>query len=371
MAHGKVGVSKDKMCSYKHTHNSAVHTDRKFPVQSGGTGTVYDFYEPNVLSYSDYYPFGSVMPGRNSPGAEAYRYGFNGMEKDDEIKSSGNSLDFGARMYDSRLGRWLAVDPLAVKYPFASPYNFALNTPIQAKDPDGKVVLFVNGYHGFPTFAHSGGQKAHWGAKWVDKVLNQIGDYNSRFYDGSVDDRGYGGFYGRNTLDPNFRYKMGYKQGVLDAADIVNNLETGESIKIITSSMGTAYARGLSQAIMDYVDDYNAQVDLYNSKLEKNEDGTFKDISQAKTYKSVNIEYTIDLDSFQIDTPDPNADNSYYMKGEGTESKFLGTKDIKGATKVGEMDYHHPSAASPLNFPTSTQNGSGESTIENPSKPNN
>ncbi len=26
MAHGKVGVSKDKMCSYKHTHNGAVHT---------------------------------------------------------------------------------------------------------------------------------------------------------------------------------------------------------------------------------------------------------------------------------------------------------------------------------------------------------
>lgn len=27
MAHGKVGVSKDKMCSYKHTHNGAVHTE--------------------------------------------------------------------------------------------------------------------------------------------------------------------------------------------------------------------------------------------------------------------------------------------------------------------------------------------------------
>ena len=29
MAHGKVGVSKDKMCSYKHTHNGAVHNDTK------------------------------------------------------------------------------------------------------------------------------------------------------------------------------------------------------------------------------------------------------------------------------------------------------------------------------------------------------
>jgi len=26
MGYGKVGVSKERMCSYKHTHNSAVHT---------------------------------------------------------------------------------------------------------------------------------------------------------------------------------------------------------------------------------------------------------------------------------------------------------------------------------------------------------
>ena len=34
-----------------------------------------------------------------------YPSGFNGKENDDEIKGVGNSLDFGARMYDSRLGR--------------------------------------------------------------------------------------------------------------------------------------------------------------------------------------------------------------------------------------------------------------------------
>ncbi|NQY08212.1 MAG: hypothetical protein HRT71_01675 [Flavobacteriales bacterium] len=71
-------------------------------------------------------------------------YGFNGKEKDDEIKGNGNSLDFGARIYDPRLGRWLAVDPLASKYPFASSYNFALNTPIQAYDPDGKIVIYAS-----------------------------------------------------------------------------------------------------------------------------------------------------------------------------------------------------------------------------------
>jgi RHS repeat-associated protein len=72
-------------------------------------------------------------------------YGFNGKEKDDEVKGSGNSYDFGARMYDSRIGRWLAVDPLAGKYPHSSPYVFVLNTPLQAIDPDGRLTIYVSG----------------------------------------------------------------------------------------------------------------------------------------------------------------------------------------------------------------------------------
>src|SRR5690606_14400793 len=70
--------------------------------------------------------------------AGGYRYGFNGMEKDDEVKGKGNSYDFGARMYDARLGRWLTIDPLAGKYPNLSPYNFTGNNPILFVDVDGK-----------------------------------------------------------------------------------------------------------------------------------------------------------------------------------------------------------------------------------------
>ena len=53
--------------------------------------------------------------------SNSYRYGFNGMEKDDEVKGSGNSYDFGARMYDSRLGRWLSIDALSHVYVDVSP----------------------------------------------------------------------------------------------------------------------------------------------------------------------------------------------------------------------------------------------------------
>ena len=74
-----------------------------------------------------------------APDAEnmAYRYGFNGMEKDDEVKGKGKSYDFGARMYDSRLGRFLSVDPLASNFSFKSPYDFAENDVIRCIDLDG------------------------------------------------------------------------------------------------------------------------------------------------------------------------------------------------------------------------------------------
>jgi RHS repeat-associated protein len=74
-----------------------------------------------------------------------YMFGFNGQEKDNEIKGAGNSLDFGARVYDSRLGRWLSLDPLMSKYPSLSPYVYCNNNPILYLDPDGKRFFIATG----------------------------------------------------------------------------------------------------------------------------------------------------------------------------------------------------------------------------------
>jgi RHS repeat-associated protein len=70
-----------------------------------------------------------------------YRYGFNGKENDNEVKGEGNSLDFGARIYDPRIGRWLSKDPLQKKYPDLSPYNYCANSPIVFVDPNGKEII--------------------------------------------------------------------------------------------------------------------------------------------------------------------------------------------------------------------------------------
>jgi RHS repeat-associated protein len=79
------------------------------------------------------------MPGRKYDNGSEYRYGFNGQEKDNDVTK--DDYDFGARIYDGRLGRWLSVDPLAAKLPFSSPYTFCLNNPILYLDPDGAYPI--------------------------------------------------------------------------------------------------------------------------------------------------------------------------------------------------------------------------------------
>jgi len=86
------------------------------------------------------------MPGRNYTldGNPAYRYGFNGQEKDNDIKGEGNSLEFKYRIYDSRIGKFLSVDPLYKSYPWNSSYAFAENRPIDGIDLEGKEWDAVN-----------------------------------------------------------------------------------------------------------------------------------------------------------------------------------------------------------------------------------
>jgi RHS repeat-associated protein len=77
-----------------------------------------------------------LIPNRygNSP---AYRYGFQGQEKDDEIKGEGNSYSYEYRFHDPRIGRFFAIDPLTAKYPWYSPYQFAGNKVIQFVELEG------------------------------------------------------------------------------------------------------------------------------------------------------------------------------------------------------------------------------------------
>jgi RHS repeat-associated protein len=117
----------------------ATISDKKAGVDNNSDGTV-DYFTADVISANDYYPFGMGMPGRKYSIANTnYRYGFNGKENDNDIEIG--AQDYGMRIYDTRLGRFLSVDPIAKSYPRFTPYQFASNIPISGIDLDGLEFL--------------------------------------------------------------------------------------------------------------------------------------------------------------------------------------------------------------------------------------
>lgn len=78
--------------------------------------------------------WGSTTITMNIEVDQSYRFGFQGKEQDDDVKGAGNSIAFEARIYDSRLGRFLSIDPLFASFPGHSAYSFANNNPIQLID---------------------------------------------------------------------------------------------------------------------------------------------------------------------------------------------------------------------------------------------
>ncbi|HEX8659410.1 MAG TPA: RHS repeat-associated core domain-containing protein, partial [Hymenobacter sp.] len=119
----------------------AVVTDQKTSTISSSGQPELSSLKPVLSAYYNYYPFGQLQPGRygpaNATASGGYRYGYNGKEKDNNGELGLTTYDYGFRIYNPGLGRFLSVDPLAPKYPWYTPYQFAGNTPIKFVDIDG------------------------------------------------------------------------------------------------------------------------------------------------------------------------------------------------------------------------------------------
>ena len=100
-------------------------------------------FEVDILSASNFISLGFCMSGKKFS-TPSYRYGFNGKEHDLEGVGGGSSTyDYGARIYNPQIGKFLSIDPLSPQYPWYTPYQFAGNKPIWAIDLDGLEEFIV------------------------------------------------------------------------------------------------------------------------------------------------------------------------------------------------------------------------------------
>jgi len=168
-----------------------------------------------------------TVPTRHAFSNE-YRYGFQGQEKDDEIKEGdGNSLNYKFRMHDPRVGRFFAVDPLFRKYPHNSTYAFSENSTIAYIELEGLEKDF---YYDAMDNATEAAETKTFGTK---KVLD--GDY---VIDGSIvkeiPDSRISVSYGESTL---FNFRGDDKSsGTLKhfgiVIDVVNSNAVHNAIKV-------------------------------------------------------------------------------------------------------------------------------------------
>ena len=174
-----------------------------------------------------YHPFGSTMPGRiyTPPSNEKYRFGFNGKEKDDEgMGGGGSTYDYGFRIYNPQIAKFLSVDPLSSSYPWYTPYQFAGNTPIQAIDLDG---LEEFDYRELPNYQGSGKTLV------LITTGNDLLDLNGfKIKDGSGNETDRFRYKKIDELMRNARYKQKYKQGKKDKAGFSMDVPYDPSIAV-------------------------------------------------------------------------------------------------------------------------------------------
>lgn len=91
-----------------------------------------------VEEVNHYYPFGGVFA--RSGDIQPYKY--NGKELD--RKNGLDWYDYGARMYDAALGRFIKPDRYAEKYVSISPYQYGANNPVNNIDINGDSIAVLN-----------------------------------------------------------------------------------------------------------------------------------------------------------------------------------------------------------------------------------
>lgn len=94
-----------------------------------------------VIQKNHYYPFGMAFAEGTTQEQGKQPYKYNGKELDQ--MHGLNMYDYSARYYESAIGRFTTVDPMAEKYYSISPYAYVMNNPMKFVDPTGEIPILV------------------------------------------------------------------------------------------------------------------------------------------------------------------------------------------------------------------------------------
>jgi hypothetical protein len=157
---------------------------------------------------------------------------------------SNDSILSKTKIQPYQLLRWLSTDPLANEYPSISPYAFVANNCINAIDPDGRKIIFVNGYYNtgnLSGLAGTIGGQDYWGTDLISGAQTFFGDKKTGFVDGR----------GAWNSTGSERFDAGYAYAKANLTTITAGMVEGETVKIVSHSMGGAYSEGMIKYLLE------------------------------------------------------------------------------------------------------------------------
>ena len=245
----------------------------------------------------DYYPYGEPWQEWDWARADTYptfiknRFLYGGKER---ITQFGLGLyNFEARMYRAPLGRFSTPDKKAIDTPWLSPFAYCACNPVNAIDPDGNLLIFINGHIDFG--APPAG-KSYWNNSFVNGAMEYFSDRKIFF-----SDRDYGKFSSARG-----RTAAGYEYAKETYPTWKAHMDKGETFKLLSHSMGTAFSKGVEKYIKEMGGDVTYNVMLNSYQID--------DIDNTKNNGTFDIDYK--------NTNDP------VIRGL---DDWFGTEDLKNA----------------------------------------
>ena len=198
---------------------------------------------PIIVQENAYYPFGMTIAGLDySYNNHTNRYLYNGKELIEDLNLG--LYDYGARMYDPAIGRWISVDPLAEERSWVSPYNFVQNNPLNRIDPDGAldnpIVNSQGEFLGYDELGAGGEAIVYDGAfkegMSQDEIFNNGGQFATDFFIGNNFNMG-------DALDFQSKANQSFKdkrntEALLATGDLIGDISTG--LSFMTGGAGGA-----------------------------------------------------------------------------------------------------------------------------------